>query len=234
MAASALAALAFVLAWVCAQQARFDPAVMIAAAGTAAAPPQPSASLLEKWPDGFSPMGAAETFTPGTLSDKIDGKAELYLSAGFVALRDQRVTLDGGAGSWMEAFIFDMGAPANAFSVFSSQRRPKAADAGIGDYSYEAENELCLVHGRYYVELVCSDSSGRVRRASEALARAYVGGTAVAEHANMAIVGGRAPLAWAAQCVATGLPGMAILVLINGLVLRHYPPGSGGHGPKLA
>src|SRR5271165_1958175 len=72
MAASALAALAFVLAWVCAQQARFDPAVMIAAAGTAAAPPQPSASLLEKWPDGFSPMGAAETFTPGTLSDKID------------------------------------------------------------------------------------------------------------------------------------------------------------------
>src|ERR1022692_363782 len=165
IAACSLAVLAAVLAGVCIRQTRFDPAVMMSA--------------------GVSPMSGAEAFSPGTLSDKIDGKADLYLSAGFVSLKDQRVALAGGAGSWMEMLVFDMGLPANAFSVYSSQRRPNAADAGIADYSYEADNELCLVHGNYYVELVCSDSSDPARRAAETVARAYVGATAVAEHANM-------------------------------------------------
>jgi|CZKI01.1.fsa_nt_gi hypothetical protein len=185
IAACSLAVLAAVLAGVCIRQTRFDPAVMMSAGVPPAAPAQAMPGLLEKWPAGLSPMSGAEAFSPGTLSDKIDGKADLYLSAGFVSLKDQRVALAGGAGSWMEMLVFDMGLPANAFSVYSSQRRPNAADAGIADYSYEADNELCLVHGNYYVELVCSDSSDPARRAAETVARAYVGATAVAEHANM-------------------------------------------------
>jgi small-conductance mechanosensitive channel len=47
------------------------------------------------------------------------------------------------------------------------------------------------------------------------------------------LIGGRGSLAWALECVSTGLPGIAILVLINWLVLRCYPPG-GGDGPRLA
>jgi hypothetical protein len=184
IAVCALGAMAAVLAGVCIQQSRFDPAVMLASAG-AAAPAQAMPGLLEKWPAGLSAMSEPEAFAPATLSDKIDGKGELYLSAGFVSLRDQRVRFAGGAGSWMEMFVFDMGLPANAFSVFSSQRRPKAADAGIADYSYEADNELCLVHGRFYVEMVCSDSSNAAMRAAESLARAYVAATTVAEHANV-------------------------------------------------
>jgi hypothetical protein len=173
------------LAGVCIQQARFDPAVVMSAAGPPAAAATTMPGLLERWPAGLLPMSGAEAFSPGTLSDKIDGKADLYLSAGFVSLNDQRVALTGGSGSWMEVLVFDMGVPANAFSVYSSQRRPNAADAGIADYSYEADNELCLVHGRYYVELVCSDSSDAARRAAETLARAFVGATKVADHANI-------------------------------------------------
>jgi hypothetical protein len=48
-----------------------------------------------------------------------------------------------------------------------------------------------------------------------------------------ALIGGRGSLEWAFQSVATGMPGIAILVLINWLVLRNYPPGAGG-GPRLA
>ena len=183
MAAGALAVLAAVLAGVCIQQSRFDPAVMVAAAAGQAAPAP--AGLLERWPEGVSPMSGAEAFTQGTLSDKIDGKAELYLSAGFVSLRSQRLSLASAQGAWMEILVYDMGRPSSAYSVFSSQRRPNAADAGMGDYSYEADNELCLVHGRYYVEVVCSGSSDPARRAAEALARAYMGSTPVDEHANV-------------------------------------------------
>jgi hypothetical protein len=49
-----------------------------------------------------------------------------------------------------------------------------------------------------------------------------------------ALIGGRAALGWAAQSVVVGVPGIAILVLINWLALRHYPPGPAGGGPVAA
>jgi len=48
------------------------------------------------------------------------------------------------------------------------------------------------------------------------------------------LIHGRPALAWAAQSVAVGLPGIAILVLINWLALRSYPPGAAGGGPSAA
>jgi hypothetical protein len=41
-------------------------------------------------PPGQLPLSPPETFDAATLSDKINGKAELYLSAGFVRLYSQR------------------------------------------------------------------------------------------------------------------------------------------------
>lgn len=48
------------------------------------------------------------------------------------------------------------------------------------------------------------------------------------------LVGGRGALEWALSSVATGLPGLGVLVLINWLVLRYYPPGASGGGPRFA
>jgi hypothetical protein len=41
-----------------------------------------------------------------------------------------------------------------------------------------------------------------------------------------ALIGGRPALAWAARCIVTGEPGIVILLAINWLVLRFYPPGA--------
>jgi hypothetical protein len=49
-----------------------------------------------------------------------------------------------------------------------------------------------------------------------------------------ALIGGRAAFAWASQSVAAAAPGIAILVLINWLVVRYYPPGPSGGGPVAA
>ncbi len=49
-----------------------------------------------------------------------------------------------------------------------------------------------------------------------------------------ALIHGRGALVWALQSVTVGLPGIAILVLINWLVLRFYPPSAGGGGPQAA
>lgn len=41
-----------------------------------------------------------------------------------------------------------------------------------------------------------------------------------------ALVGGRPALGWAAQSMVTGEPGIVILLVINWLALRFYPPGA--------
>jgi len=74
-------------------------------------------------PSGLRAMSAPEIFKPDTLSDKINGKAELYLSAGFVELRTQRFQQADDEVAWFELFLYDMGTPSNAFAVFSVQRR---------------------------------------------------------------------------------------------------------------
>ncbi len=43
---------------------------------------------------------------------------------------------------------------------------------------------------------------------------------------NPSLIGGQPVLAWAVHGAVTGLPGVAILVLISWLALRHYPPGA--------
>jgi hypothetical protein len=189
-----LAVLAVVGGWLWRAQARFSPAVTVAVsaaraaeAGRPAATAAPAAAdLFAHWPAGLRAMSAAEAFTPDTLSDKIDGKAELYLSAGFAALRCQRVELAAARGAWLEVFIYDMGRPENAFAVYSSQKRIATKDAGIGDYGYVAGNQLCLVHGQYYLELVAAEESEPVQRAATELARAFIANTAVSGHANVA------------------------------------------------
>ena len=48
------------------------------------------------------------------------------------------------------------------------------------------------------------------------------------------LINGQAALAWAAQSVATAIPGIVILVLINEIAVRCRPPGGSGGGPAAA
>ena len=130
-------------------------------------------------------MSATEAFAPGTLSDKIDGKAEVYLSAGVAGLRCQRLALDAAPSSWIELFVFDMGTPSNAYAVYSSQRRSDVTDLELADYAYRAGNEIALVHGAFYVEVVATDEGPATIEAARALAAAYVAATPVAAHADV-------------------------------------------------
>jgi hypothetical protein len=48
------------------------------------------------------------------------------------------------------------------------------------------------------------------------------------------LIRGQPALAWAARGVVTGLPGLVLLIIINWLALRAYPPGAAGGGPAAA
>lgn len=160
-----LLALLCVCVWVYQRQARFDPSVLVISvrpeptAGVAESLPSvPSSSSFQSWlPDGFSALGPSERFGPETLSEKIDGKAELYLSSGFAGLECQRFSGAANGSSWFEIFVYDMGNSRNAFSVFSSQRRAEGLDVDLTRFAYRTPNALFLAHGKEYLEIIGSD-----------------------------------------------------------------------------
>jgi len=135
-------------------------------------------SLIPSLP-GLSPLSPPETFDAATLSDKINGKAELYLSAGFVRLHSQRLKDPTAGDVWLEVFVYDMQTPQNAFSVFSAQRRDDAQTLDVAHYAYQTPNAIFFVHGPFYVEIVASDISETISQPMIAFAEAFIANHAI-------------------------------------------------------
>ena len=175
-----LGILAIISIGVFSAQFSYNPAVQQMAPVLAAADKRPAAApdLTDKSlispPPGQSALSPPEAFDAATLSDKINGKAELYLSAGFVRLNCQRFKDPSAGDVWMEVFVYDMGSTRNAFSVFSAQRREDARTLALGQYAYQTPNALFFVHGPFYVEIVASDVSDAIIEPMTALAEAFI------------------------------------------------------------
>lgn len=141
-------------------QFRYSPAVLVGSSSTGDRIGGPSVDLREMsltdLAEGMVSLSPPEVFGPENLSDKIDGKAELYLSAGFLKLLCQRLADTSGPNSWMEVFVYDMGTLRKAFAVYSVQRRPDPEKVDVTDFAYKTENALFFAHGRYYVELIAA------------------------------------------------------------------------------
>jgi hypothetical protein len=130
--------------------------------------------LLFTLPEGLVPLSPPELFDAENLSDKIDGKAELYLSAGFVRLQTQRFKEADTPDMWFEAYAYDMGANQNAFAVYSAQRRDDAQSLNLTRYSYRAGNALFFVHGAYYVEIIASATGPQTQSPMESFAGVFI------------------------------------------------------------
>ena len=155
-------------------QARFDPldwreqpGRLQASQGAGAAPP--ADRII-----GLTGLSSTESYTPETLSDKINGKAELYLDAGFRKLESRRFALTRNADRWMERYVYTMAGHPNAFSVFSSQRRQDIVLLDITAYAYLASNGLFFVHGPYYVEIISGEKAPDIQAAMKELALAFI------------------------------------------------------------
>jgi hypothetical protein len=129
-------------------------------------------------PPGMLPLTLPESFDAQDLSDKINGKAELYLSAGFVGLNSQRFKDKNDANLWIEAYLYDMGNGQNAFAVFSAQRREGAATLDLTPYAYRTQNALFLVHGNFYIEIIASEATDRAFNPMKMLAENFIHNTA--------------------------------------------------------
>jgi hypothetical protein len=140
------------------------------------APPSPIESFTPLPPE-LQPMTDAETFGRENLSDKINGKAELYLSAGFTGLVSQRFSDKVTPDLWVEVFVYDMGSGQNAFAVFSAQRRENSESLDLTPHAYRSPNAVFLVHGQYYLELIAARAEKGIIQNMESLAATFIGNT---------------------------------------------------------
>jgi len=164
-----------------------------------------NSAIVDTAGTGMIPFSPPERFGPDRLYEKIDGRADLYLSSGFVSLATQRFSKDNTAGNWVEVFIYDMATPENAFSVFSMQRREGARTDETAPNAYHTENALFMAHERFYLEIIGTDASEALQQTIGPLARAFVqahGGTTAASAPGANLFPGSGLQAGSLQLVA--------------------------------
>jgi len=176
-----LLCLAGIAAGVFCRQFSFNPAVLVATTSATASAPgtlQPATPAQSEpavaIPPDLAVLSAPESFSPDTLYVKIDGNADLYLTAGFVQLQCQRFSLKTNNEVWMEWSVYDMGALPQAFSVFSLQRRAEAQTWSLTPFACQTKNALYFVSGRYYVEAVTAMPTEAMMTAMRAMAGQFV------------------------------------------------------------
>lgn len=164
------------------QQSRFNPAVTLALrvpllqGRVQAVSSQSQAATAALLPEvsGFTPQAPVESYNPDNLSDKIDGKAELYLSAGFKEMSCRMFSLGAAGGTHVDVYLYDMGSPSNAYAVFSGQRRPGSPNIPLTANAYATANALFFTQGRFYAEIVADRAAEALQKSLEAYATALL------------------------------------------------------------
>jgi hypothetical protein len=170
-----LAVLGLIAVWLVIQQSRFNPAVIVALrAPELKGRAQAATAALIPEVEGFTPLAPAQSYGPETLSDKIDGKAELYLAAGFKEMSCRSFSLSASGGAHVEVFLYDMGSDPNAYAVFSGQRRPGSPAIPLTANAYAAANALFFTQGKFYVEIVADRESEELQGSLKAFATALL------------------------------------------------------------
>jgi len=129
---------------------------------------------LQVVPQSLMPLTAMEKFGPQNLSDKINGKAELYLSAGFKSLESQRFATVTNLDDWLEIFVYRMASQENAFGVYSAQQRDDAVSLDICRFGYLTANAVYCVHGPFYLEVIGATAEPATIESARSLVAAFV------------------------------------------------------------
>lgn len=158
---------------------RYDPAVfapdpsLLAEPGSAPAPlPRADGLLADITDPEWHADGDVERFTADTLYQKIDGRADAYLTRGFRALAFVSFT---NGRDFIDVFAYDMTTPGQAAAMLVSERPPQAAAGDLGPDSYRADASRFFTEGRYYVQVVASDRGRALEVTGLELGRAVAG-----------------------------------------------------------
>ena len=122
-------------------------------------------------PDGWNLFDKVNLFTADNLYERINGRAELYLSYDVTELTIATFEKIADIGEFIELSIFDMGNPTNAFGIFSVERFQGETPLDLGRISYSSGSNVYIWKGKYYITIVASDTTEELRLISLDMAR---------------------------------------------------------------
>jgi len=158
-------------------QIRYEEATP-ASAGTANAAP-PKATTESPLPKvelaGWEPPGDIREFTPENLWEKIDGRAEAYLSFHMVRMTFGTYRSLRDPDAFIDVYWYDMMAPDNAFGIYRAERGLQATDVNIGRGGYTSPGGVFFWKGRHYVRVEAPDAGEKLAEAATAIARTLEG-----------------------------------------------------------
>lgn len=144
---------------------------------TAQADVSSSAKVQLKFPevvDGEWKRGKIETYTADNLYEKIDGRAELYISYDVAGLICTSYKPGGSKGDelFIDVFVYDMGNPLNAFGIYSYERVSGVGKPmKLGEGGYQAAGSIYFWKGRHYVQIVTPVEDAKLKGICERLAK---------------------------------------------------------------
>jgi hypothetical protein len=103
-----------------------------------------------------------------TLSERINGEAELYLPYGFDRMAAARYAAANKADTGMDVEIYRMGSPLDAFGIFANYRQKEGSSLPFGAESNLSGSQLFLYQGRYFVHI---QTTGSVTAGPDSLVR---------------------------------------------------------------
>ena len=116
-------------------------------------------------PKGWKLQDRVEIYSPMDLYERINGRAEYYLSYDMVWAVFGVFRRNTDNRHPVELSIFNMGNPTHAFGAFSGERSMGAPLLNFGRDSYYSEPTYYIWHGQYYIQITASDTTYELHQA---------------------------------------------------------------------
>jgi len=107
--------------------------------------------------EGWTGPEQVQAFTPESVHQKINGRDGLYLAYGIASLTFGSYKRTGQDDRYVDAYVYDMGSPFNAFGCYKAEYAEGMPAIPIGRGGYRAERSVFFWKGAYYVQLVAGD-----------------------------------------------------------------------------
>ena len=102
---------------------------------------------------GWKIEGKPLFYDRDTLSDRIDGEAELYFPYGFERMAAARYASEKNPAAGIDVEIFRMGSLLDAFGMYANYRQKEGSTLDVGTESNLSPSQLFLYHGRLFVHI---------------------------------------------------------------------------------
>ena len=103
--------------------------------------------------EGWVMKDKVTLFTRETLSDHINGEAELYFPYGFDLVATATYMNSKNPELWVMADVYRMASLLDAFGIYSNYRKADAAGVIVGAEGFISSSQLMFYQGRYFVRL---------------------------------------------------------------------------------